>query len=59
MLDVLLVQGAGDGVPGRLTAYKQSLSEDHTFLKVLGKKKLSVVLLVTYTVCDVIPLFQH
>ena len=43
VLDVLMVQGGtlrGDEVippaAGNLLAYRQSLSEDHTFLKVLG-----------------------
>lgn len=44
VLDVVMVQGStsrGDEdnppVGGKLVAYRQSLSEDHTFLKVLGK----------------------
>ena len=43
VLDVLMVQGGPlrgdeDSSPpaGNLLAYRQSLSEDHTFLKVLG-----------------------
>ena len=55
VLDVLMVQGGtlreNEDIPpaGNLLAYRQSLSEDHTFLKVLGMKDSSLISIMTTT----------